>query len=766
MLLLLRIFPSNLLGVILFVFWCIPQIGGAGQFGYFTYDESATSITITGYPTSATGSVVIPAMITGKPVKAIGNFAFKKCSKITSVVIPTGVTAIGQGAFWDCWALNQVTIPNSVSTIAGLAFLECGSLVTLTIPEGVTSIGYQAFYYCGMIDVTLPASVTFIDTEAFASSILTSITVASGNPAYSSLNGVLFNKSKTVLHTFPKAKGGSYVIPNGVTTVLNDSFKLCTRLTKVTAPPSLVSVGDRAFSDCKALGAISLPDGVTSLGYNTFSNTALLGFTIPAGVTTIEYGTFSGCDQLKSVTIPASVTAIESDAFDGCTSLAGVTLPPNLTSIGDYAFGLCSSLSQIAIPTGVNEIGYRAFAGCESLLAFTVDGGNAAFTSFKGVLFDKEMHTLVCFPGGRAGGYFVPFGTETIGEASFMACGKVTSVRLPDTVEQIEGEAFLECSIPSIRIPESVVAIGFGAFYYCDQLTEVLFMGDAPAMDSNVFHIVPQGFALKYFGNHAGFTSPTWLGYPSVDLGERVDTPADISVEQPGGASLSNGGSWGGFETVPVGGYSSDVFVIGNEGTSELKDLKVSLSGTNPQDFQLGLLASTYLPGGTSIPLTVSFFPTAGGTRTASIRISSSDPDESPFEIRLTGKTPPPPVPEIDVSQPAGSHLVDGTSKKSFGTAVVGKSGMVRIFTIKNTGKATLTGLEVGKKGADKKDFTITQPDKKSLPAGKSTTFKVTFSPLAKGERVATLLIRSNDADESPFDIRLSGMGVVRKKKK
>jgi hypothetical protein len=115
--------------------------------------------------------------------------------------------------------------------------------------------------------------------------------------------------------------------------------------------------------------------------------------------------------------------------------------------------------------------------------------------------------------------------------------------------------------------------------------------------------------------------------------------------------------------------------------------------------------------------------------------------------------------PEIAVQQPAGSNLTDGKSKRSFGTVKVGKKGVAKTFTIKNTGKADLTGLSVGRNGSHKSDFIVGALSKTSLAPGASATFKVTFKPKAKGTRKALLKIASNDANENPFDIPVTGLG-------
>ncbi|MDR3189106.1 MAG: leucine-rich repeat domain-containing protein, partial [Prevotellaceae bacterium] len=132
---------------------------------------------------------------------------------------------------------------------------------------------------------------------------LTSINVDADNTAYVSENGVLFNKSKTALISYPAGKSGSYTIPASVTAIGNGAFYCCRGLTSVTIPASVTAIGEWAFSSCSGLTTV----------------------TIPASVTAIGNFVFASCSGLTSVTIPASVTAIGTSAFRDCSGLTSVT---------------------------------------------------------------------------------------------------------------------------------------------------------------------------------------------------------------------------------------------------------------------------------------------------------------------------------------------------------------------------------------------------------------------------------------------------------
>lgn len=200
-------------------------------------------------------------------------------------------------------------------------------------------------------------------------------------------------------------------------------------------------------------------------------------------------------------------------------------------------------------------------------------------------------------------------------------------------------------------------------------------------------------------------------------------------------------------------------FTIRNSGDANLTGLAVSVSGTHGSNFIITQPAAATLAPSETTTFTIAFKPSAVGLRSAVIQVASNDADENPFDINVSG-TGLTPAPEIDVQQPAGSSQVDGTAKRAFGTVkVTASKGKVLTFTIKNTGTAPLTKLATSVSGKHKKDFIATKPKLASLAPNASTTFTVTFKPTAKGTRTAALKVSSNDADENPFDIKLSGLG-------
>ena len=262
-----------------------------------------------------------------------------------------------------------------------------GSARQVTIPSGVTSIAESAFYLnFGITSITIPSSVTSIDEKAFVSCVsLANITVDNQNSAYSSVDGILFNKNRTVIVQYPMAKQGtSYTIPSSVTSIGVGAF--ATRnLTSITIPSSVTSIGEQAFSSGSLTSitvdnqnsAYSSVDGILFNKNRTVivkypASKQGTSYTIPSSVTSIWTSAFSSCKNLTSITIPSSVTSIGYSAFHSCEKLTSITIPSSVTSIGNDAFVFCSSLTSITIPSSVTSIGNNAFSMCNNLTSVTI----------------------------------------------------------------------------------------------------------------------------------------------------------------------------------------------------------------------------------------------------------------------------------------------------------------------------------------------------------------------------------------------------------
>ena len=243
-------------------------------------------------------------------VTSISNYAFQDCTSLTSVNIGNGITDISYSAFSRCTSLTSITIPNSVTSIGNSAFSRCTSLTSITIPNSVTSIGNSAFNRCtSLTSITIPNSVTSIGDSAFnRCTSLTSIDVDSDNLYYCSLDGILFDITKTIFLAYPIGKNlPSYNIPNGVTTIKKIAFSESPYLTSIVIPNSVVTIEGNTFTNCKLITSITIPDSVTEIGSMSFMGCSNLANAIFEDVEGWE----AGNTVLSSTDLANSITAAQ-----------------------------------------------------------------------------------------------------------------------------------------------------------------------------------------------------------------------------------------------------------------------------------------------------------------------------------------------------------------------------------------------------------------------------------------------------------------------
>ena len=207
-----------------------------------------------------------------------------------------------------------------------------------------------------------------LDALFTACTALESIEVEEGNPVMFSIDGVLFNKQKSMLLNYPAGSPRtSYTIPEGITSVGGQAFSYSQNLETIMVPDEVESLGAFAFSYSQKLKEIKLPSNLQKLEQSLFEECKLLqSVTIPQSVTTFSHDVFARCSSLVSFTMPESVDSVGPFLFERCTSLKSVKLSPKLKTLSFALFSRCSSLTDIEIPEGITSI-ESSFSNCTSL---------------------------------------------------------------------------------------------------------------------------------------------------------------------------------------------------------------------------------------------------------------------------------------------------------------------------------------------------------------------------------------------------------------
>ena len=194
----------------------------------------------------------------------------------------------------------------------GPTFAMCLGIIDITIPNTVTNIGQYAFYYAPLISVNIPSTVTNIGENAF----------------------------------------------EGISTQ------------SIYIPGSVKTIGDHAFHRVSFFdnGKITLEEGIQEIGEYAISRTNITEITIPNSVTNIGDFAFYRNEQLTTVTLPETLEVINEGVFSSCINLTDITLPPTIKRINTGAFDNCTSLTEITLPNSITTIGHGVFHNCTSLV--------------------------------------------------------------------------------------------------------------------------------------------------------------------------------------------------------------------------------------------------------------------------------------------------------------------------------------------------------------------------------------------------------------
>jgi PKD repeat protein len=312
-----------------------------------------------------------------------------------------------------------------------------------------------------------------------------------------------------------------------VTTIGASAFSDCSALTTLSIPDSVTTIGASAFYGCSALTSVVIPDSVISIGNYAFSGcSGLTTLSLPDSVTTIGNSAFSGCSGLTTLSLSNNVTTIDANAFADCSGLTTLSIPNSVTTIGANAFADCSGLTTLSIGSGVTDIGSSVFSGCSALTAINVDTDNSIYASLDGILYNKDITTLIQCPLGKTGSVTIPDSVTEIGTSAFQSCISITSVTIPDSVTTIGNSAFSGCSaLTTVTIPDSVTSIGIYAFTSCTSLTSanigigVTSIGDFAFRQCSALTTVTIPDSVTSIGRFA-FTDNT--GLTTVTIGSGV----------------------------------------------------------------------------------------------------------------------------------------------------------------------------------------------------------------------------------------------------
>ena len=494
-----------------------------------------------------------------------GSTLIKYTGSADILTLPNTIQTIGKDAFSGNKRLVKVIMPDSVRAIDFAAFENCTGLIQAVLPESVRAIGSSAFSGCEQLKyINIPSKCEDIGSGAFAKCPkLSTITVATTNPSFICVDGVLYSKDGTrVVQYLAGRTKSAYYMPSSVEAIEEYAFWGAGGLTDISISSKIKEIPEYAFANCSGLERVDLPYRVESL---------------------MPYS-FADCYSLKTVTVPDSLGYIDEKAFyltDGVTvnyydageakrKIEVENVPEELfTDYIDYIDTVSANTFDTSVSGSAGEkeqikelpyvssmtpdfsdrktkgeLASSKVVGGSALLMMRTDipvyGADLAVAEVEdGVPEVIPVDDLEYYEGdyrmvgntltgvvSLSGNASVPEGVARIGNRAFYKEDGLTGISLPGTVEGIGDFAFARTKLKSINIPSGVRDIGYAAFYNCKELENVSIPGSVESIELGAFDGTPwleremgqsgpdgfvmagDGILLKYAGEGGDITLP------------------------------------------------------------------------------------------------------------------------------------------------------------------------------------------------------------------------------------------------------------------
>ena len=211
---------------------------------------------------------------------------------------------------------------------------------------------------------------------------------------------------------------------------------------------------------------VTIPEKVRVIAREAFKDkTRVTEVHFSEGLTEISEGAFERCINLTHITLPNSLKLIGKKAFSRCYNLSFIAFNDGLETIEEEAFSFCSKLRMVHMGKSLSSIDSSTFNDCNKLSYIAVSEENAALSTIDGILYDKELVTLIRCPEGYGEDLVtVPLTVENLAPWCFSRCINLVDIVLPRHLKRVEKFAFNECSgILSLTLGDDISAFDVSA---------------------------------------------------------------------------------------------------------------------------------------------------------------------------------------------------------------------------------------------------------------------------------------------------------------
>ena len=438
------------------------------------------------------GNVVIPYCISHEDgvysVSAVGDNAFRNCTELLSVKLPSTITYIGNYAFDGCINLTKLFIGSAVPpTLSNDSFLGMSrSNIVLYVPEKSMGIYKNSNLYNYKLWKDVRELFETVDGVYYKFDKETQqAIVTQGDVPYT---GDVVIASKVIY------EGEEYT----VSSIAENSFYNCKDCHSVVIPSSIKSIGRFAFTNCGEYRFDIYIDSLwdwCNITIPSSGGPAFGGYQVGNNFTQFPlYHLFLNGEEITDLVIPEGITEIKDNLFTSL-SVNSVVISNSVKTIGARAF-MNSSIRSITIPQSLTSIKSKAFVGCKGLqILHLSDISSWCKCSIECPPFYESYRNYKCFvflenSNILSTGIIVPNEISTIGDNTFYGWNTIERFELPHNLKKIGISAFQNCSsLIAINIPESVTSLGISAFQGCSNLTSANIPQNLATIDEKTFYL-------------------------------------------------------------------------------------------------------------------------------------------------------------------------------------------------------------------------------------------------------------------------------------
>lgn len=401
-------------------------------------------------------------------VETIGNYAFRDCIKLRTIVMPNTVRELGVGVFGNCSSLEEIQLSNRIEVLSSQVFSYCTALKNIHIPEGIKAM--QGFLFQGataLANISLPTSLETIDNNCFydATPSLESINLNVANQHFIVENGILLSKDEKQMYVVAKQaiKGNTFTVPNGIEYIGSGILMPFSNITKAIIPESVNQIESGFFPwSIEEIEISSNNPNYVSINKQILSkDKKILYFSYSKG---------------QTVTLEEGIEELRGAAVEKCNNVNTINFPSTLKRLKSQSLKGIYNVKNIKLGKNVEEITGDVFQYNFGVQNVEIDSQNPNFMAENAAIYTKDKTKVIAFVNNEATSFQIPEGVKEIKICAFSCREKLTNITLPQTLKIIETSAFHKCSaLPKIVIPNSVEKMdGWGIFDECPNLKEII----------------------------------------------------------------------------------------------------------------------------------------------------------------------------------------------------------------------------------------------------------------------------------------------------